>query len=202
MSSSRADLPQVTVIVPIKRLGTAKTRTHLSAHERAGLALDLMSGTVRAALAATAVARVIVVTADQDAAAAATALGAVVVPEPEIGGLNQALAAGREYACGQFPDADVALVVGDLAALRPEDLDTVVAEFRTTREPLLVADHLGTGTTMLMHDPSTAPPLLFGPDSASRHQGAGYRLFPGAPASTRHDVDSPADVEGLIQASR
>jgi 2-phospho-L-lactate guanylyltransferase len=200
MSSSPAteQVPErrVSVIVPVKRLGAAKSRTGLPSVEREELALDLMARTVTAALAATSVARVIVVAGDQTVAEAALALGAQAVAEPAEAGLNGAIAAGRQWTRGAYPEEDIAIVVGDLADLAADDLDTVIAEFHRSGA-VIVPDHLGTGTTMLVHDRGGAPALLFGSDSAARHEAAGYRRFEAAPVGARHDVDSPADVEGL-----
>lgn len=197
MSSSPATDPRVSVIVPVKRLGAAKSRTGLPSVERGELALDLMGRTVRAALQAAGVARVIVVAGDATVAAAALELGALALPEPTDSGLNGAIAAGRDLAQRTFPDDDIAIVVGDLADLAAEDLDAVISEFHRSDGPVVVPDHLGTGTTMLVHGRADSPPLLFGVDSSARHQAAGYRLFSAAPAGARHDVDSPADVEAL-----
>ncbi|BBH18397.1 2-phospho-L-lactate guanylyltransferase [Nocardioides baekrokdamisoli] len=203
MSSSPATDPRrVSVIVPVKRLGAAKSRTQLPSAAREELALELMARTVGAALAATSVARVIVVAGDAAVAEAARTLGATVLTEPGSGGLNGAIAAGRDHAVQSFPDDDVAVVVGDLADLDSADLDAVVAEFHRTGTPLLVPDHLGTGTTMLVHALAESPSLLFGVDSAARHQAAGYTSFVAAPSSARRDVDSPADVELFSSAVR
>jgi 2-phospho-L-lactate guanylyltransferase len=197
MSSSPATESRVSVIVPVKRLGAAKSRTGLSSIEREELALDLMGRTVTASLAASRVARVIVVAGDEIVADAAEERGALALPEPRDAGLNGAIAAGREFARRAFPDDDIAIVVGDLADPTADDLDIVISEFHRSGAPVIVPDHLGTGTTMLVHAHADTPPLLFGADSAARHQAAGYRLFAAAPDGARHDVDSPSDVEAL-----
>jgi 2-phospho-L-lactate guanylyltransferase len=201
MSSSPAPERRFSVIVPVKGLRDAKTRTELPAPDRGQLALDLMSRTVTAAAGAKAVARVIVVAGDEAVASAALTAGAQVVLEPTDAGLNGALDAGREVACHDHPDDDIAIVVGDLAHLDPDDLDQVLAEFVRTGDPLIVPDHVGTGTAMLVHARTQTPPLLFGTDSAGRHQAAGYTVFAAAPASTRRDVDFPADVSELSPAA-
>ena len=200
-SSSATDARRVSVIVPVKRLGTAKTRTHLPASQRAQLALELMTRTVTAAADAASVARVLVVAGDAEVAAAARTLGALAVLEPEGAGLNGAIAAGRAVAQRDHPDEDVVILVGDLADLASADLDAVISEFHRVGAALVVPDHLGTGTTLLVHDRAETPPLLFGVDSAMRHQAAGYRAFVNAPASVRHDVDCPEDVAALSSAS-
>ena len=193
-SSPPSSVRRVSVIVPVKRLDAAKTRTHLSAPERAELTLALMTRTVSAALAAARVAQVIVVAGDDTIAVVARSLGAIALREPAMAGLNGAIAAGREFARREFPEDDIAVVVGDLAEPAAADLDLAIAQYHRTDTPLAVPDHLGTGTTMLIHGVADDPPLLFGVDSARRHREAGYRLFNDAPASIRRDVDGPLDL--------
>ena len=83
------------VLIPVKVLAEAKSRlASLAGTRRAELALALASDTVTAVLASDAVARVIVITDDQDAAVALAALGAMVVPDEPRAGLNQALRHG------------------------------------------------------------------------------------------------------------
>ena len=83
------------VLIPVKVLAEAKSRlASLAGPRRAELALALASDTVTAVLASDAVARVIVITDDQDAAVALAALGALVVPDEPRAGLNPALRHG------------------------------------------------------------------------------------------------------------
>src|SRR5947209_10589199 len=78
-------------VVPVKRLPLAKTRIALPADLRAELALAIAADTVAACRATSAVARIVVVTDDEDAAARLAELGAVVVPDAPDAGLNPAL---------------------------------------------------------------------------------------------------------------
>jgi 2-phospho-L-lactate guanylyltransferase len=77
--------PGWAVVVPVKRLATAKTRLRGGAPPgvpHARLVLAMAQDTVRAALACPVVAEVVVVTGDPAVAAALGELGARVVPEP------------------------------------------------------------------------------------------------------------------------
>ncbi|MCW2583898.1 MAG: cofC, partial [Klenkia sp.] len=90
------------VVVPVKRLGLAKTRlgpaTTRAAHE--GLVLALLGDTLEAALASPAVGTLWVVTDDPRVAAAAVGAGARVAPDVPGAGLNAALVHGARTAGG------------------------------------------------------------------------------------------------------
>ncbi|MGW5672573.1 2-phospho-L-lactate guanylyltransferase, partial [Micromonospora sp. NPDC003776] len=81
--------PSWTVVVPVKRLGAAKSRLRgaLSGVPHEELALALAADTVRAVRACPAVAEVLVVTDDPRVAVEVAAAGARAVPDP-AGGLN------------------------------------------------------------------------------------------------------------------
>ncbi|MET1015670.1 MAG: 2-phospho-L-lactate guanylyltransferase, partial [Leifsonia flava] len=125
------------LVVPVKGTIDAKSRLGdaLSAQERSSLALAFAHDTVVAAVASARVARVYVVTdAEIDWPASTTAGAAetvVVVPEGERRGLNAAIergirAAGRSLE-SSAPAAGIAVLLGDLPALRSEDLDAALA---------------------------------------------------------------------------
>ena len=81
---------QWTVVIPLKPLSRAKSRLADTAHDglRPGLALAFAQDTVAAALACPAVRDVAVVTNDALAARELAALGAAIVPDDPLGGLN------------------------------------------------------------------------------------------------------------------
>ncbi|MET8836846.1 2-phospho-L-lactate guanylyltransferase, partial [Micromonospora sp. NPDC004540] len=91
--------PTWTVVVPVKRLGVAKSRLRgaLPGVPHEELALALAADTVRAVRACPTVARVLVVTDDPRVAAEATAAGAAVTPDPAAG-LNGAFRHGAAVA--------------------------------------------------------------------------------------------------------
>jgi 2-phospho-L-lactate guanylyltransferase len=136
---------------------------------RAVLARAFALDTIAAALAAASVARVIVVGDD-----ASLAGGAEFLAEP-VGadrGLLPAirLGAGHARSAGDVP---VAVVLGDLPALRPEELDAALDA--ASRHPLaFVRDADGTGTTFATAAAGVALSAQFGPDSAARHAAAGF----------------------------
>ncbi|SDY55763.1 2-phospho-L-lactate guanylyltransferase [Micromonospora pattaloongensis] len=185
-----------TVIVPVKRLATAKSRLRggLGAVPRERLALALALDTVAAALSCPAVARLLVVTADPVAGAALRALGARIVPDPPVGGLNGAFRAGAELA--RDDDRHVAALTADLPALRPAELAAALRA--AARGPgharHFVADAPATGTVLLTAAPGVTLDPRFGVGSAAAHAASGARPLTGDWPSLRRDVDTPADL--------
>lgn len=199
---SRAAEVRWTVVVPVKaaRLGKTRLAGDLAPDERVALVRAMAADTVHAAALARAVVRVVVVTGDEVVAAEALGTpGAVVdvVAEPFPGGLGAAVRAGIDRARGLDAGAGVAVLLGDLPALRSVDLDaalTAAAEHPRAH----VADAGGTGTTLLTVAPHVAPRPRFGPGSAAAHATAGHvALDVAAGSSLRQDVDVRADLDAV-----
>ncbi len=182
--------PSWTVVMPVKRLGEAKSRLRgaLPGVPHEELALALAADTLHAARACPAVGRVLVVTDDPRVTAAATAAGAGVVTDPG-GGLN---AAFRHGAAVAGPRAAVAGVTADLPALRPAEL---AAALRTTEGVRgFVADAPGGGTVLLAAPAGVPLAPRFGPGSAGAHAASGALPLVGDWPSLRRDVDIAADL--------
>ncbi|GAA1060477.1 NTP transferase domain-containing protein [Agromyces bracchium] len=116
------------------------------------------------------------------------------------GRFDETAEAREEAASGA--DGAVAVLLGDLPAMGPDDLDAALEA--AARHPLaFVADAEGTGTTLataLAGVPFTAH---FGPDSAARHRAAGFAdlvaLEPRAIApGLRRDVDTAGELREAI----
>ncbi|MDQ6848564.1 MAG: 2-phospho-L-lactate guanylyltransferase [Actinomycetota bacterium] len=176
---------QWTVLVPMKALPAAKSR--LAQTVPAGWHVELVAAiradTLRAVRAAARAARVLVITDVEDGIS-----GALVQSAP---GLNGALRDGADHAGQHWPRDGVAALVGDLPALRPEDLDAALVA-AAGHAHAFVSDAAGTGTTLLTATPGTALAARFGTGSAARH--AAHAVALDASAGLRHDVDSVADL--------
>lgn len=190
----------VSIVIPVKSLGSAKSRLALTVDARAELAEQLMRHSVSTALRVERVSQVVVVTSDVRVAAVAAELGAQFVSEPE-GGLNAAAACGVAWVRAVRPDDDAIVMVSDLPALTAADLDGAIDEFRALGRPMMVADHLGFGTTSLFQAPADNLSMLFGADSAARHQAAGYTAASGQLAGLRQDLDTLDDLTSLRRES-
>ena len=127
------------LVVPVKQAQRAKTRLRAPAPlSRPELARAIALDTLEAVCRALAPGDVVTVTSDEVVAPAAAALGCRVVADPGTG-LNAAITAGIRVAlspAGTAPDPNVpgpdapgvAVLLGDLPALRPEDLVTALAQ--------------------------------------------------------------------------
>jgi coenzyme F420-0:L-glutamate ligase/coenzyme F420-1:gamma-L-glutamate ligase len=212
-----------TVVVPYK--GGPEAKSRLGGHpgaiaatsgvRREALALAFLRDTLAAARAARSVERVLVVSNAPGLDAALGDLVDAVVADPGAG-LNAAVAAGVRAA--QLPTAGSAtspqrtgagaaadgsgaewtvVLVGDLPALRPEDVSSALraAEGATAggHPHAFVPDRDGTGTTAITFAPGAPVFSRFGPDSAAHHRDAGFAALDlPADSSLRLDVDDPA----------
>lgn len=174
-----------TVLLPVKTLPAAKTRLlpasdSAAAHRR--LVEAVQADTLAAARAADGVARVLIVT-DRPGLP-----NALVQTRP---GLNPALAEAAEHAAEHWPADGVAALVGDLPALRPDELASALAA-AIAHPRSFVPDAAGTGTTLLAARPGIALEPAFGPGSAARHGSVAVALDAGP--GLRRDVDTADDL--------
>lgn len=185
------------VVIPVKLGAEGKTRLAdaLSPGARERLVRAMAVDTVAAAGAASSVDRVVVVTGDvvlRSLLATSTDL----VDDPG-GGLNSALRAGVERARVLAPDAGTAILLGDLPALRPDDLADAL-DMAAAHDRAVVADAEGTGTTLLAALPGVALEPRFGAGSSAAHERAGHvRLDVVATSTVHQDVDVPADLAAV-----
>lgn len=182
-----------TVLIPTKSLPDAKSRllgasADPVAHTR--LVLAIRADTIAAARTAAGVARVVVVT-DQPTAAPGTDTE-FVQSEP---GLNAALREAADHAAAHWPRDGIAVLLGDLPALRSTEFAAALA--LAAEQPRgYVPDRHGTGTTMLTAGPGQALRPQFGTGSAARHARSATRLA--AAAGLRNDVDTADDLAAAL----
>lgn len=190
--------PVTAVVVPVKPLALAKSR--LSAfpdEQRRELAAAFAHDTVAAALSATGVAGVLVVTDDHVFAADIARAGCVVIPDGVAEDLNGTLRQAAAEAARRWPEARVAALCADLPALVPADLETALARAAEIDGPSFVRDTGGSGTT-LYASPYDAFAPSFGPDSAAAHVDAGASEITGPLSSLRQDVDDVGDLSRAL----
>jgi len=180
------------VVVPVKGGAEAKTRLALEPGARRALATAMALDALTAAVQTPGVGLVVCVTADPEVADAARATGAVTV-SPRAPGLAPAIDAGL-FGLDHGPTA---VLLGDLPALRPDDLEDALAQALTRHGPSLVTDAEGTGSVLLA-DVEGSLPHRFGPDSARRHREAGARELTDAFPSLRRDVDTLDDLTAAL----
>lgn len=189
--------PDWHLVVPVKGGATAKSRLHPpSGVDREELALALATDCLTACCAGMPPARVVVVTSDAHVAQMATSLGTRVVADPGAG-LNAAAAAGRDFVVAAGPDRPVAVLLGDLPALRAGDLTTALGA-ATAYPRAVVADAAGGGTVLLTALVGADLVPAFGAGSSRRHQGAGYHLLDLDLPRLRTDVDDDAGLQAAL----
>ena len=188
--------PDVGLIIAVKRLADAKTRlaSVFAGGSREHLVLAMLRDTIAAARAVSVLHSITIVTPDETAAGAARELGAAVLPDPTPSSdpdpLNSAILAAAAAVGGRAPN--IAVLQGDLPALRTAELEEALAQGRSHRRSF-VADRHGSGTAALFAFGSPLDPR-FGADSAHRHRDSGAveltRPWPGL----RCDIDTPEDL--------
>lgn len=183
------------LVIPVKETHLAKSRLHPPAPlSRPDLARAMALDTLEAVCRGLAPADVVVVTSDVQVTSAAEHRGCVVVRDPGEG-LNAAIARGLEQA--QEPGSALAVMLGDLPALRAEDLRAGLS-LCAAHERAVIPDHDGRGTVLLTGSPGHPPAPSFGAGSAARHAETAALLTPDLPR-LRRDVDNLADLTAAVQ---
>lgn len=194
----RAD---VTALVPLKSLSSAKTRLAgaLDAHERRTLACWMATRVLAACREADAVGRVVLLADDAPTARAVDTAG-VEVAVMSQSGLGPTLA----EADARFGHEPATLVLAaDLPLVCAADVDAVCT-VGWPAPAVVIAPADDGGTAALLRRPPSAMGSAFGPGSARAHErlaraaGLAPRLV--RRAGMAHDVDEPADLEALERA--
>jgi 2-phospho-L-lactate guanylyltransferase len=188
------------LILPVKRLDTAKSRLRgPAAAHRAALALAFAADTAAAALATAGVAELVVVTDDPAAAELTARLGAHVVDDKPGAGLNAALIWGATVARQRAPRAGIAALSADLPALRAAELGEVLAFAALANRAVVVADAAGSGSTAYLAAAHVPFVPAFGANSLRAHLAGGAVAFPGPGVpSIRQDVDTLEDLWAAV----
>jgi len=185
------------VIIPVKPAAVGKSRLEVGGVDRVTLARAIALDTIAAAAACPAVAQVFVVTDDGALVTLAFDIpGLRFVPEDDgtgrPPGIDAAVAVGAEAAGERMPRA---ALLGDVPALRPEDLEAALSAASTVDRGV-VADAEGTGTTLVTAGRGIVLCTSFGADSFARHVALGCVPLEIPDASTlRRDVDTAAQFE-------
>lgn len=181
------------IVLPLKGGPAAKSR--LAAGP--GLARAIAADTLAAVVACPSVARTVVVTPDPPTAADAAEAGASVLGESRPG---EGLVAAVRDGVTAVGDGPVAVLLGDLPTLRPEDLATGLAAVddalrRHPASPMAaVPDAVGTGTVLLAARTGTDLDPAFGPGSLAAHLRRGAVRVDLDLPRLRRDVDTRADL--------
>ncbi|OJX63570.1 MAG: hypothetical protein BGO95_05205 [Micrococcales bacterium 73-13] len=191
-TGSGASSARWTLVVPVKPAVAGKSRLAVPGADRVGLARAIALDTIEAAAACDAVARVLVVTGDAETADAARGIRGVEIVPDTAGGLRAAIALGIEAA---GPDADRAVLLGDLPALAPGELGHALA-LAATAGRAFVPDADGVGSALATARARLPFEPRFGAESAAAHRAAGFaELALPAGWGLRRDVDTIEHLE-------
>jgi len=180
------------VLVPVKPPAVGKSRlAELGDLERRELAAAIALDTVDACRHAALVSEVLGVTDDAGFAAELAAIGCTTIPDGTSDDLNGTLRLAAAEAHRRWPDLVPVAVLGDLPALRPDELDAALAGI-APGEAAYVADASGSGTSLYTSAFDGFAPR-FGVGSAAAHQAVA-RPIEGTLPGLRRDVDDLADL--------
>lgn len=190
-------------MLPVKGGSGAKSRLGGGLALATAIAQDCLD----AVLSCPAVRTVLVVSAHRRTLHWAAAAGATVVEESTPGaGLRSAVQDGLDRAAAECGQAPVAVLLGDLPALRATDLqDALGAAWRVLtgggrNRPRMafVPDAEGSGTVLLAAASADAMDPAFGADSAAEHARRGAARLDLPLPRLRRDVDVVADLESAL----
>jgi len=195
--SDHAPSPRFGLLVPVKPPAVAKSRlAALGDDARVELARAFALDTVAAALSTPSVGAVLAVTDDHVLASALYDAGTHVLPDGVSDDLNGTLEQAAAELARRFPDLRPGALCADLPALRPDDLEAVLAAAPASGAAF-VADADGVGTTLLVAASAAELRPAFGPSSRAAHLAAGAVELD-AGTSVRRDVDTPADLDAAL----
>lgn len=192
--------PAFAVLVPVKPTSRAKSRlASLGDDVRRSLVTAFAVDTVSAALRASCVGAVLVVTDDHELAATLRFVGAEVIPDGAADDLNESLVQAGAEAHRRWPELGLAALCADLPALDPVELAQALEE-ASRHEAAFVADAAGEGTTLVAALSAEDFTPSFGPGSREAHLANGAHEVVEVDVPTlRRDVDTPADLREAVE---
>ncbi len=193
-------------VLPVKRFPSAKVRLAnggLSSAQRLALATGMLSDVLAALRRCSLVDDIVVVTSEPGAEALARGAGAQVVTDDPNEGHSDAAQRGIDWAVadGAF---HTLLIAGDVPALDPAEIDSLIKSLADDTEVVIVPDRHGSGTNALILTPADVISPAFGEGSCERHQqlatDAGVQARVESSFGLGLDVDTADDLEALTAA--
>lgn len=188
-------------VVPVKRFTQAKQRLAdvLDGPCRGRLARAMLEDVLDLLAQLPELAGILVVTADAEAARIAEMRGACVLEDLQENGTNDAVWQGMRHLAAEGRGGMLVLHA-DVPFADPTELRAAIAQAEAGRV-VLASAHGDPGTNLLVAIPPDAINPCFGPGSLLRHiqeaRRSGLDVKTLALAGVGHDIDRPADLEGV-----
>jgi len=192
---------RIVASLPVRSLRDGKRRLaeRLTAGQRRALIVRLLSNVVVALRESAVIAKIALVSGDDEILGFGAELDLEAVRESEPG-LNAALGTASLWARDHAAQAHL-MVLPDLPLLQAPDVQAVAVTAEGDAGITICPDRWHEGTNMLLLRPYNAIPPAFGPNSFVRHldlastSGLAVRVVdrPG----TRWDLDTPQDLDDL-----
>ena len=193
----------IAALVPVRRLGAAKSRLRpgVGAQWLEALTLAMLEDILAVLCASPELGAVLVVTEDERVAEAARKAGARALVRTEPG-LNASLEAGGALLASEGASA-VLVVLGDVPGLRAADVTALAAALgELGPRGVLLAPARDGGTAALLRRPHDVIACAFGPQSAERHRDlarrGGVPLRELALPGLAIDLDLPDDLGAFL----
>lgn len=187
-------MKRLAIIVPVKapREGKSRLAGLLSAQDREMLNLRLLTYTLDQVAELIDIADIHVVSKSPDVLAMARQRGFAECSEPNVSDLNGALNIGARHARAHGATEIMVLPV-DLPSLSSGRLRSIVDEFRSGPDVMIIPDRLGEGTNLLMWRPIELADFHYGVGSAKLHADAAAKL--GLCVAVRTDDELSFDLD-------
>ena len=197
----------VHVVIAARGGPDAKSRCgrNLTSAQRGELVEAMLADMLAAMAGSALIDEICVVTPTAELGEIARLAGASVLREARPRGLNAAFTAARRAVVAADPAALFAALPGDLPLFERDEFDAVLAQAGEARAVLVPATaDGGTGAVIV---PAGAPfAFSFGADSFLAHRAAavaaGLEPVIVEAASLGRDIDSPADLDDLLQRAQ
>lgn len=191
-------------LIPMKELSQAKMRLAdvLDRHERADLALAMLTDVIAACNESACFDIVAVISNDSEVHWHARENGARPLAEPAtLAGLNEGLTFGQRYLARRVAVDELVIVPADVPLVRAVDICTVVNAIGGAASFAAVVRSRDGGTNALAMRPPEALPMRFGRNSADAHieaaRAAGVAIAELTLERMSFDVDAPEDLDAL-----
>jgi 2-phospho-L-lactate guanylyltransferase len=192
---------KICALVPVKRLGRAKSRlaSHLTARERNALAEAMLRDVLDVLSRTPELTAIAIVTSDPAVATIADSCGATVILDADDTGINDAVRRGQ-VALAAEGYTGVVVVPGDIPFLSVEEVQRALSALASCNVVITPASRDG-GTNLLGLAPPTVMEPSFGPDSFRRHlsvaMAMGLEVLVLPLEGAGHDIDVPADLQSV-----